>query len=454
MRIPQALFLLLIPITACPGPAEDPTISDARGRCRYVNGFNDRPECREYFGSSWTEERMANQCGAPVPGSDPGVLELGLGCTRPVDYLGQCVIDEGTVEASVIVFSGPTCDGLAVGCGFAGGAYEPGPRCGGDIPAPADYQPFIPPSLNCVPPIDGEPPGQGPDGDVCTWEAISASTEEGRHFADYASCDTVRTQRPYWAYDVTVTTDEDDPRLSDPAWVSDYTWLTAQVEASACVCCHSARLAPEGPSGWYLEAGPIWTDSLGDDAIAMLAGWIDSRAFGAYDPADNNGFSRDRTGLPSTDPDRTEAFLASELARRGLSEQDFADSPPFGGPLADQMSYEPGPCELGEGVRADGTVRWVGDRARYVYILEPWAENPHVPPNMDLPVGTLWRLDVPPDEDAIQSGVVYGSVPAGTRQRWPEDGDAPALVPGQTYYIVALFDVAQPLTRCLFEAAE
>ncbi len=188
--------------------------------------------------------------------------------------------------------------------------------------------------------------------------------------------------------------------------------------------------------------------------MAMLAGWVDSRAFGAFDPAVNNGFSRDQTGLPSTDPDRTEAFFAGELARRDLGQEDFADTPPFGGPLADQLTYEPSPCSAGEGVDADGTVTWVGDRARYVYVLEPWAENPHVPPNMDLPEGTLWRLDVPPEDDAIASGIFYGAVPAGTRQRWPEAGEPPALESGRTYYMVALFDVAQPLTRCLFVAGE
>jgi hypothetical protein len=48
--------------------------------------------------------------------------------------------------------------------------------------------------------------------------------------------------------------------------------------------------------------------------------------------------------------------------------------------------------------------------------------------------------------------VAYGSEPDGASQSWPVDGDAPALVAGQTYYLVALLDIYQPATRCLFTA--
>src|SRR5262245_45690077 len=53
---------------------------------------------------------------------------------------------------------------------------------------------FIPPFVDCREPLDGEP-GMGPDGQVCTNVAISGSTEPGRYFPDYASCDVVLTQR-------------------------------------------------------------------------------------------------------------------------------------------------------------------------------------------------------------------------------------------------------------------
>lgn len=450
------LVVSLVLLIGCgPPPATDPTIADPLGRCSYVNGFSDAVECREYYGSDWTAAAMADQCAAPVPGSDPGVLELDLGCDRGA-ILGECVIDEGTVAASVIVFPGDDpeqCGGLPMGCNFAGGVFVPSAVCGGveSLP-PSDYVPFEPPQKVCLDPLPGEPAGAGPDGQVCTWEAISASTEEGRHFTDYASCEPIYTQRPYWTADVTADTPADDPRYGDAAWQAEYSWITEQVEASACVCCHSSAVAPSGPSGWFLEADGLWVDTLDDDGMAMLAGWIDSTAFGAYDPADNNGFAREITGLPSTDPLRTKAFFESELARRGRTESEFATAPAFGGPLADQLTYEPGACGEGIGVDAEGLLRWAGGPARYVYVLAADAENPGVPPNLDTPAGTVWRVDVPPASEALVSGLRYGAEPEGAVQVVPPVGGPDPLLSGQAYYLYVLFDIAQPLTRCLFVA--
>jgi hypothetical protein len=146
------------------------------------------------------------------------------------------------------------------------------------------------------------------------------------------------------------------------------------------------------------------------------------------------------------------AFLEAELARRGLVPADFAETRPFGGPLYDQLFYEPEACENGEGVDADGNVEWSGGAARYVYVLEADAMSPGVPPNLDTPDGTLWRLDVSHLEPAVDSGIAYGSVPDGAAQRVPEAGDAPALQSGEQYYLVALTDIYQPATRCLFTA--
>ena len=448
-----APFVLLL--SACPEPEADPNIADPLGSCVYVNGFSDKEECREFYGSDWSVQAMQEQCEAPVPGSEPGLFEAGVGC----DYaaiLGECVIDPGTVEASVIVFPGDDpadCSGLPVGCSFAGGEFVPGPPCGGEVPIPpAEITPFEPFEQVCMDPLPGEPEGLGPDGQVCTWEAISASTEEGRYFADYASCETVLTQRPYWANAVEADTPEDDPRYADEEWQTELEWITGQVEASACVCCHSAELAPGGASGWFLEADGLWVDTLDDDGMAMLAGWIDSTAFGAFEPEHNNGFSRELTGLPSTDPPRTLAFFEKELQRRGVLRSDFADAEPFGGPLADQLSYEPGACTGGSGVGADGRVTWVGGPARYLYVLEDGSANPGVPPNLDLPDGTLWRVDVAPDGTPVSSGVTYGAAPAGSSQAFPPAGAPEALVSGQDYYLYALLDIAQPLTRCIFTA--
>ncbi len=269
-------------------------------------------------------------------------------------------------------------------------------------------------------------------------------------YRDYASCEPVLTQRPYWPASATADTAPDDPRLSDATWQAEFSWMTAQVESSACVCCHSTDLAPDGPSGWYLEAGPIWIDSLDDDGLAMLAGWVDSTAFGAFDAEDNNGFDRSTTGLPTTDVPRMQAFLEGELRRRGLDLDDFSDTPPFGGPLYDQLFYTPEPCEAGQGITADGRIQWTGGDARYIYLLEPDSMNPGVPPNLDLPAGTVWRFDVAWDADPVASGLPYGELPPGTRQAFPEGEPAPVLQPGDALYLYVLRDIYQPITRCTF----
>lgn len=110
-------------------------------------------------------------------------------------------------------------------------------------------------------------------------------------------------------------------------------------------------------------------------------------------------------------------------------------------------------CENGEGVGADGTLTWRGGKARYVYVLEADATSPTVPPNLDLPEGTLWRIDVPVDGTPVSSGAVrYGVVPTGLSQRFPASGQPDALRSGRTYYLYVLADIIIPITRCLFTA--
>ena len=135
-----------------------------------------------------------------------------------------------------------------------------------------------------------------------------------------------------------------------------------------------------------------------------------------------------------------------------MSLGDFASAPPFGGVLYDQLVYEPQPCAAGEGVSPDGTLSWTGGPARYVYLMESDSASPGVPPNLDLPDGTLWRLDVAHTAQPVPSPIRYGEAPAGAAVTWPASGEAPALQPGRTYYLIALLDIYQPATRCLFVA--
>ena len=57
--------------------------------------------------------------------------------------------------------------------------------------------------------------------------------------------------------------------------MAELAWVTEQVEASACVCCHTNRASKNGSSDWNIEEGPIWTDTVSDLGLAILAGYAD-----------------------------------------------------------------------------------------------------------------------------------------------------------------------------------
>jgi hypothetical protein len=307
---------------------------------------------------------------------------------------------------------------------------------------------FIPPFRDCRAPLPG---ATSANGKVCTQVGLPGATEAGKYYPDYASCDVIRTQRPYWAADPAGVSRADDPRLQDAAFVKELAWVTEQARATACTCCHDSKQAKDGPSQWAIDAGPIWTDTASDAAIALFAGLADSSIFGAFDPAQNNGFQRALTGLPSDDGPRMRAFFVAELERRGISAEKAASFPPFGGPLYSNMHAAPAACAKGEGIDANGLVTWdASTKARYVYVLEAGAQNPGVPPNFDRPAGTLWRLDVLASQSALASGVRYGTTPPGSFQSIPAAGRASALEPGKTYHLYALRDVAVVATNCLF----
>ncbi|MGH1346338.1 MAG: hypothetical protein ACRBN8_32525 [Nannocystales bacterium] len=425
--------------------------SSSVGRCDYTNPFSMGPECREYIGSDWTGEDVEADC---VDRGGDAALDVTCDSSG---ILGRCTVDGGTEREVQIVSYGADAGSCAItrtGCEtFGGGAFEPGDVCAGDDPGDTGGgagpgSPFIQPTLECRDAIAGEAPGDGPDGQICTWQLISGATEEGRRFADYADCNVVYTQRPYYA--VAGNDETQDERMEDPVYAAEVDWVREQVEATACACCHS-DVAPMGTSNWTIDAPGNWVGTFDDTGLAFSAGWIDSTSFGEFAPEDNNGF--DRTyGIPSTEPLRMRDFFLAELEHRGLVEEDFADEPAFGGPLSTQLEYEPTACEKGERVDRDGSIHWDGGGARYVYVLESGSASPTVPPNLDLPDGTLWRLDVPWDEDEVlfSGDVEYGAGPSFAVQDYPVADSAPTLVPGQEYYLYVSADVGIPLTRCLF----
>jgi hypothetical protein len=315
-----------------------------------------------------------------------------------------------------------------------------------------DAQPgvFIPPYLDCRAPLAGET-GSAQDGQVCTAVAISGCTEPGKYFPDYASCEIVRTQRPFWLEPPAAEPQADDPRLNDPAFMTELAWMTEQVEASACTCCHDSRQNDGKTGQWDITHGPIWLDTLSDGGLALFIGYADSSSLGAYPSADNHGFDRTQTGIPTTDTARMKAFLMKELERRGISEAQARMVPPFGGPIYTNRVTPPGSCsETGQGIDPELHVQF-GGTARYVYVLEAGSGNPGVPPNLDRPEGTLWRLDALASAAPIASGVKYGTTPAGSFQSLPERDPAPALKVGTTYQLYVLKDVGLPVANCLFE---
>jgi hypothetical protein len=310
---------------------------------------------------------------------------------------------------------------------------------------------FIPPYVSCQAPVSGGP-GKGPDGQVCTNVAISGATEPGRYFPDYASCEVVLTQRPFWSRPPAGESKPDDPRLQDAAYLAELAWVTEQVEATGCVCCHDSEALGGRQAGqWDIRLGPLWLDSLSDSGLALFAGLADSSVLGAYVKEDNFGFDRSITGIPTDDSARMQKFMVDELARRDISEAEARAVPPFGGPIYANRVAEPGPCEAGEGVFDDGSVRWKGGAARYVYVTAQDSDNPGVPPNLDLPVGTLFRLDVLPNAAPLPSGILYGSTPDGSFQAFPESTPAAPLERDRTYHLTVLRDVGLPIASCLFE---
>ncbi len=309
---------------------------------------------------------------------------------------------------------------------------------------------FIPPFEDCRDPKPGET-GSGPNGKVCTHVAINGCTEPGKYFPDYGRCEVVRTQRPFWEAPPYAEPDPNDPRLDDPAFMAELAWATEEVEACGCVCCHDSRSFGGKFGQWDIARGPIWIDTLSDSGLALFSGLADSSALGAFPAEQNHGFDRIQTGIPTSDTSRMKSFLQAEMARRAFTEEQARAVAPFGGPLYALTVTKPPACKIGESVSVTGSVHWLGGgKARYVYVPEEGTGNPGVPPNTDLPAGTIWRLDVLADQPALSSGILYGQTPDGTFQYLPDSTPAPALVRGQRYHLVVLDDPGLALANCEF----
>ena len=450
-RIPFiALPLLLAACDSSPKAVEVTPPEVDLGHCTYKNKFSKSDECREYKGSGWTEASVGADC------TDQGGAISAGACAR-AEILGTCALGADKEKTVTVVFPGDDatkCNGDKLGCeSFGGGTFSPEGPCKGDTPVDPNATVFHPPKLICKDPIAGEPPGLSEGGKVCTWEMISGCTEPDRKFIEYASCEPVYTQRPYYPVPAPAAPTTPDARLNDPVYKGELDWVKAQVQAAACVCCHQTSITPMGASIWDIEAKGNWMDSFTPHGLAFAGGFIPSWPLGAYPKSENNGFSRDVTGLPTTDTARMQAFFKAELEHRGLSVDQYKNSDPTPAFFYDQSTYQPKACEAGSGISAGGTITWSGGPARYLYVLSADADNPGVPPNLDVPAGTVWKVDVSPDAAPVKTGTVsFGKVPTAATQAFPKGNSAPAVTSGKTYYLYVLADVGAPITRCLFTA--
>lgn len=445
------LFACSTPASS-PAPTPEPTWV---GRCDYVNLFSQGTECRAY-NADWTETGARNDCDSQLGSA----FVAGTGCDPDAPSLGLCDIKgtEGTIRIHFVGEDLSKCAMSQTGCEvFASGTYTLSNACqNADVEASGPV--FQQPKLVCKPPKSGEPPGRSANGEVCTWQMISGATEEGRNFADYADCGAVRTQRPYFPVPENERVRQADPRVNDAAYMTEVEWVRGQLRSSACVCCHSSK-GPLGASNWNLDTPGNFVNGFNGRGLAMGAGWINAVGFGAFPKAENNGFERadpehpNLSAFPTTDQARLVRFFEGELAARGHARSDFASETYGAGPLDEQRLYKPTACSADERIDADGSIRWRQGKARYVYVLDAGASSPGVPPNLDLPAGTLWQVQVPSEGKALGSGSIkYGTVPAGFTQRVPAAGAPERLVPGRSYYLYVLADIAQPLSRCLFTA--
>lgn len=285
---------------------------------------------------------------------------------------------------------------------------------------------------------------------VCAQVAISGATEPGEKFSDIASCQDVRTQRFFAPLPADNEIKAGDPRLADEAFMKELAWVNQEIRATGCACCHDTKSA-RGFAKWDISAPNIWTQQLSDRGAAILAGDVDSATLGAFPADQNHGFDRSQTGAPTTDIARMKAFFKAELERRKVSAQQISEMEPLGGRnFVARVTLAPTACEAGSGIDQSGKISWTGEAARYIYLLKPGSKAPVFPPNLDLPEGTLWRLDVAASAAPLDSGLSYGSIPAGSKQRFPAEGAAPKLVKGESYWLYVLKDVGFPVSSCIF----
>ena len=76
------------------------------------------------------------------------------------------------------------------------------------------------------------------DGDVCTWQAIGGYTEPGRKFWDYAACEPVLTQRPYYPVPPSAYQTPEDVDHQDEVFLAELEWQKTRRSLWMCMLPH------------------------------------------------------------------------------------------------------------------------------------------------------------------------------------------------------------------------
>ncbi|MFT4976727.1 MAG: hypothetical protein ACI8S6_002632, partial [Myxococcota bacterium] len=184
--------------------------------------------------------------------------------------------------------------------------------------------PFLWPEQVCV---DADDLEVSEDGELCVWDNFSGSVPEGLQFTDVLTCDRSFTQGPPWFTPPGRVSESDSALLDDPEYVADLEWVSDQVSASGCACCHDSASGSGHTSGFDVNAPGIWTDSMTNSQLSMAAGmFAEHDLFGYYEASANHGFDRTETLFATTDPERMKAFFTAEFERRQGSEEDLDEA--------------------------------------------------------------------------------------------------------------------------------
>ena len=199
-------------------------------------------------------------------------------------------------------------------------------------------------------------------------------------------------------------TPEDDPIRSDDAFLAEVEWAKGQAESCGCVCCHTTGTAPRR-CGCFRYSGRRHLDGHLHQTGPRNCCRLDRfESLGAHAAMDNNGFDRSRTGSSNHRRRTHDPILRGRISQAWRDSEEFEGKQPLAAPSQRKQRLSPRHVPQGIGIDATNKISWSGGTARYIYVLEAGAANPGVPPNLDRPDGTIWKIDVEPTAAALKLG--------------------------------------------------